>query len=247
MIKSSNNKKIFILWLQGFDLAPRIVKKCVRSWEILNPDWQIIRLDNKNLSEYIDINDIVPGYKDKKITEASLSDMIRLLLLKKYGGLWVDATMYCNQPLSTWFSEWENAEFCALPKNRKKTKHMIATFFLYSKKESYAINRWCEETQIFWKDIQQTDSYSWVHLRFNDAFDKDEKFRNYYENVNCKKFKWYVPNWNHENGIGFLWAHEIMAQVTENIFNIGKQSVACKLTHKLDDLEINDNSIYNYL
>ena len=77
--------------------------KCVKTWEILNHDWEVVRLDKSNLHKFIDLNEIVPNYEQKQISEASLSDMIRLLLLKKYGGLWVDATMFCNEPLSNWF------------------------------------------------------------------------------------------------------------------------------------------------
>ena len=207
----------------------------------------MIKLDSSNLSKYINLDDIVDGYKYKEITNASLSDIIRLLLLKKYGGLWVDSTIYCNQPLSTWFGEWETSEFCALPKNRKKTRHMIASFFLYSKANSYIIKKWCDEAKLFWSNINKTDSYSWVHLRFCDAYDKDEKFRNMWGGSECKKFKWYVPGWNHENGVGFLAEDELVNELNSDIFNVAKKSVACKLTYKLNDHEIKKTSIYNYI
>jgi mannosyltransferase OCH1-like enzyme len=49
-------KTIFILWFQGFDNAPIIVKKCVDSWKHYNPDWNIILLDHTNLCKYIDLD-----------------------------------------------------------------------------------------------------------------------------------------------------------------------------------------------
>ena len=33
---------IYILWFQGFDNAPLLVKNCVQSWKHYNPDWNIV-------------------------------------------------------------------------------------------------------------------------------------------------------------------------------------------------------------
>lgn len=240
------NKKIFILWLQGFDNAPKIVTKCVKTWEILNHDWEVVRLDKSNLHRFIDLNEIVPNYEQKKISEASLSDMIRLLLLKKYGGLWVDATMFCNEPLSNWFSPWESSHFSALPKSRAKQGHLIATFFLYSSQQSYIINRWCEETTRYWKNKNKTEIYSWVHYRFNEAWDNDKAFKNYFKSSDCKKFDWYEPSKSNK-GVGFVGKKNLVGKLTSDVFKLGKESVACKLTHKTHDVKVEVNSLYNYL
>ena len=42
-------KKIFIYWGQKFINAPDIVKKCLLSWKLENPTWDIIELDDDNL------------------------------------------------------------------------------------------------------------------------------------------------------------------------------------------------------
>ena len=48
-------KDIYILWYQGFDEAPDLVNKCVKSWKYYNPDWNIILLDETNYDKYTDI------------------------------------------------------------------------------------------------------------------------------------------------------------------------------------------------
>ena len=83
-------KQLFIFWDQGFENAPIVVKKCVLTWKKHNPTWNIILLDNSNLSQYIDLKLELPN--NVSILKASLSDVIRICLLEKYGGLWVDAT-----------------------------------------------------------------------------------------------------------------------------------------------------------
>ena len=60
-------KTIYILWFQGFDNAPEIVKKCVQSWKYYNPDWTIILLDNTNLNNYITLENYIIDIHNKNI------------------------------------------------------------------------------------------------------------------------------------------------------------------------------------
>ena len=41
-------KTIFIMWLQGFDYAPDIVKRCVDTWEFHHRNWNIVKTDESN-------------------------------------------------------------------------------------------------------------------------------------------------------------------------------------------------------
>ena len=85
---------IWQLWLQGFDNAPDIVKKCVKSVKYFCHDKKIIYLDEKNISNYITIPEhIMHKYKKGIISPAHFSDYIRVALLSKYGGLWLDSTI----------------------------------------------------------------------------------------------------------------------------------------------------------
>lgn len=86
--------KIWQMWLQGEDAMPPVVKKCTESVKKYHPD-EVILLDNSNLSDYIELPDyIMDKYKKGIIPVANLSDMIRTTLLSKYGGCWVDSTIY---------------------------------------------------------------------------------------------------------------------------------------------------------
>ena len=52
------------------------------------------------------VNDIDYIYvQNKIISPQAKSDIIRLSLLKNYGGIWADSTLLCMQPLSFWFYE----------------------------------------------------------------------------------------------------------------------------------------------
>ena len=47
------NKTIWLLWLQGWDSAPWLIKQVAESWEINNPDWKIEYVTLGNLHKYV--------------------------------------------------------------------------------------------------------------------------------------------------------------------------------------------------
>lgn len=90
----SENLPIWQIWFQGENLAPDIVKLCFKSIDKYANNRRIIRLTEKNIHQYIELPDyILEKYKKGIITHAHLSDIIRVCLLAKHGGTWIDATV----------------------------------------------------------------------------------------------------------------------------------------------------------
>lgn len=100
-------KKIWFLWYQGLSEAPLVVKKCYESWQQYNPDWEVIFLDENNLTDYI--TPALPKEKLCQLSKTLQSDLIRVELLSKYGGVWADATSLCRVPLDGWLEEYTQA------------------------------------------------------------------------------------------------------------------------------------------
>ena len=97
--ESCNNttKIVWWLWLQGFENAPEIVKCCCNSLKAHFNDYKIIVVDEKSLKSYISIPDyVLRKYKKNMIGKAHFSDLVRTCLLEKYGGIWIDSTVYCT-------------------------------------------------------------------------------------------------------------------------------------------------------
>lgn len=87
-------KKVWIYWMQGFEQAPIVVKRCVESVKRHLPEYEITLLSKEKLNQYVTFPEhIERKYKKGFIPEANYSDMIRLELLTKYGGTWLDATV----------------------------------------------------------------------------------------------------------------------------------------------------------
>lgn len=95
--KVKNSDTIWICWLQGFDNAPLLVKRCYESIKKNAPDKKIIFLDETTIFDYIEMPDyIIDKWKKGIIGPAHFSDLVRLELLIKYGGYWIDSTVLCT-------------------------------------------------------------------------------------------------------------------------------------------------------
>ncbi|MDT2905195.1 capsular polysaccharide synthesis protein [Lactococcus lactis] len=96
-INREHSNKVWFLWLQGIEQAPDIVKICYSSVQKNLGDRELIFLTDENYRDYI----LFPDYIQKKIdsgiiTKTHMSDLLRLELLTRYGGTWIDATVYLS-------------------------------------------------------------------------------------------------------------------------------------------------------
>jgi hypothetical protein len=214
------NKVIWICWFQGWKKAPYLVRKCIISWEKRNTGWQICRLDKHNLHHYIDI----PDLSTKEISHAAFSDIVRILLLKRYGGVWVDATLYCNKPLDDWLLTNLDQGFFAFA--NPGPGRPIASWFIASHKNNYIVERWHNKTLCYWLQRNSTSDYFWFHHLFKDLLSNDKIFRNAFAKV--PKISADGPHAIQRVGI-----FETDKQIINN--QIDWQTMVFKLTHRFDE------------
>ena len=62
-----------------------------------NEGYEVIVIDEKNWREYIDLPDYIIRRRERKqIPPAHFTDLLRLELLIRYGGTWIDSTVLCT-------------------------------------------------------------------------------------------------------------------------------------------------------
>lgn len=91
---------IWVLWYQGLENAPQVVKDNVRRLNKLTQDtkYKVRFLNKDNISNYLALPDYInEKVKKGQITLTHLSDIIRAGLLSKYGGIWLDSTCYVKK------------------------------------------------------------------------------------------------------------------------------------------------------
>jgi hypothetical protein len=161
-------KILWINWFQGWDVAPALVQACLASWISLNPTWEVRALTNETLSAYIDVEAEFPGIRGKWVPPQSFSNLLRLALLERYGGVWADATVWCAQPLDSWLPEVTPDGFFAFA--NPGTDRMISTWFLAARPEHPAILQWRETCNDYWIGRNAWDQYFWTHAMFARAY-----------------------------------------------------------------------------
>lgn len=91
---------VWVCWWQGFQDAPDLVRICRDSWRKHLPDdlAEIHEITFDNYTNYVTFPDwILKRYRNGHISMTMLSDLLRMALLYRYGGLWMDATYYLAQ------------------------------------------------------------------------------------------------------------------------------------------------------
>ncbi len=96
----SEKQNIWICWLQGENSAPQLVKNCIDSVRRNANGHDVVIITKDNFQEYVDIpNYILEKYEKGIISHAHFSDIMRMSLICKHGGIWIDATVFCNKTL----------------------------------------------------------------------------------------------------------------------------------------------------
>lgn len=159
-------KIVWLLWLPGWDSAPWLVRQVRASWERQNPDWKVICLDEKTVSNYIQI----PPYSN--IGMSMKSNIICVNLLARYGGVWADTTMLCLVPLDFWvFDVLEPVGFWMF-----NGLHGSASGFVISLRGHFLARAWATATNKQRHLPSGSTSDSWLDNVFMHLVSKKETF-----------------------------------------------------------------------
>lgn len=88
------------MWWQGEDNAPLPVRLCLASIRRNANGAEVIVLDKDTYGQYVTLSEHILEKFDKGlITITQLSDVIRFMLLRDHGGLWLDSTIFVMAPI----------------------------------------------------------------------------------------------------------------------------------------------------
>lgn len=105
---------IFVLWWDGLEQAPTIVRSCFASVKQWHPDCNVVLVDKNNYRQYTDIDPvIIDAFEKDKVSVQTFSDILRFNLLKNNGGVWVDATIFFTSECNL-LKDLENKPFTSL-------------------------------------------------------------------------------------------------------------------------------------
>lgn len=164
--------RVWIYWEQGWEQAPPLVAACRGSWTERNPDVEIVALDARTVYDWIDPEQIFP---DRTKSLSHKSDLIRLNLLARYGGVWADATTFCTTPLVDWLPPLTDTGFFAF--TRPGRDRLISNWFIAAAPGHPLILGWLARAERYWRLVDQADFYFVFHYLFADMCRDDDDLR----------------------------------------------------------------------
>jgi mannosyltransferase OCH1-like enzyme len=117
---------------------PDSVTTLINQWKYLNPTWTINVLSKDTLSLYIKTSELPDGFYDGKESPQYSSDIVRIILLYKYGGVWVDSSIMLLKSLDWVLEEFNKTDIHYLGYYMPsfttiKDKPIIESWFIASK------------------------------------------------------------------------------------------------------------------
>ena len=153
------------------DNAPALVQKCYQSVKENLKDWEIILITEHNYIKYTTFPEqIIDKQKNGNITLTHFSDLLRLELLIKHGGLWLDATVLCTSgdiPKSILNSDL--FVYQALKPGADGHATIMSSWCMYAKTNNKILIATRELLYDYWKKNKKMDDYFLLHQFFTIA------------------------------------------------------------------------------
>lgn len=136
-----------VIWMYWDDVSiPPYISLMIDKIRNDNKDHDLVVLNKNNLVSYIED---LKFSSDKYIPIANKSDIIRLELLKRYGGIWIDSSVILTKPIS-WVHDINKDKKVDLigyyrdVSTKDRMYPIVESWFLCSQKNNLFINEWLD-------------------------------------------------------------------------------------------------------
>lgn len=187
--KLGSSKIIWQYWAQGLEDPdmPDLIKVCLKSVELNNQDYKLIRISDDNIHEFL----ILPAWiKDKMsiMSKAHFSDLLRCVILSLYGGIWFDAAVFMTGGMPQYIMK--NDFFLYRRDNSEANKsfweNTFAYYFgystefsvrsligiMYSKKGGVVVSDFAKLLLTFWRNYDAASDYFFFQVLIEEYFKK---------------------------------------------------------------------------
>lgn len=131
--------KIFTFW-EPKEKLPGYVKLCMRTWEKYLSDSEVVVCDYETTKEYLS-EDEFAAVDFRQMPLAKQSDAIRCALLKKHGGIWMDADTIITS--ADGIAALQQGECCML--NNGNTHKLFGAYIYAAHPGCEFLNAWHEQ------------------------------------------------------------------------------------------------------
>ena len=238
--KPTNNMKksnyVWIFWYQGLEDAPILIKKCIESTKSTFKDKNVVILTKENYQDYVKFPEYIMKKFDKGIISfAHFSDLLRIELLAKYGGIWCDSTLLFTSGIPKYVEEADLFVFKNINLDRDDKQLIVASnWFIAAKKNNDIIVATRDLLFEYYKKERFVKNYFFFHLFFtmvtDHFFDMWKK----------------VPTYSNVN------PHILQFELLEKYDKVRFEQIkSMSFAHKLNKVIVNDSknkdTFYDYI
>lgn len=225
-VEHISSNKVWICWFQGIDNAPNLVKRCFQSVKENLYDKDVILITSENMFDYVDFPDfVIHKWKQGIITHTHMTDLLRLELLIKYGGIWMDATVFCSEKskdIPHYFFDSDLFMYQCLKPGRDGHTHMASSWLISAKTNNKILMGTRHLCYEYWKKYNKMVDYFLLHIFVTMMLES-----------NPDDWKAIVPKDNASPHVLLL---RLFDEFDENIWDaIRKQTPFHKLTYKYEE------------
>lgn len=220
---------IFTYWGQGLDDAPPVVRMCHGNL-VEHSSRPVVSLDDASLDRYVQM----PGdIAASPMTRTQRSDFLRLELLSRYGGTWVDATcLFLKDPADPLARLGANGFFAFTKRDRT-----VGTWLIHSEPDGYLVRLFREALYAVWRKFGRNPHYFTIQHVFEVLTLVDDRFRQGWEAMPRKAFT--AP---------LAFRHAITDPYDPDRYqDLLTRSFVTKLTYKYDEAEVTPDTMLGHL
>lgn len=162
--KHFGNRRVYFCWFQGLDNAPELVKKCYASLQEHIIDREILLITEENYQNYVTF----PKFIEEKIqrgiiSRTHMSDLLRLELLTRYGGTWIDATVLCTATPPAYMLDSDIFIFQLLKPGLDGHALSFSSWFITAKPATVLLRLTLDLSYDYWKEHDAMWDYFLLH------------------------------------------------------------------------------------
>lgn len=185
---------IWFFWYDGRESYPDVVRLALDSIYKNAGKHEVCELNAENIGNYVDVpEDIMKKVEEGKISVTHYSDILRFALLARYGGIWMDSTIYMANAFPAEIYLYQTYTM----KRRNGNTHYISkgrwTTYFWGSGSDNPFMRYCYDFLIeYWRTFDKLVDYTFLDYLINIACEKHENFKEMFEeipfnNEQCKK------------------------------------------------------------
>lgn len=158
---STDNDRLWTSWWQGAASAPAPIRLCLES-QVRNLTGTHVVITAENFHEHVSLAPhVLAKHSAGRMHPAHFADYLRVSLLARHGGVWIDASIFASQPFppTTWHSHLWTRKVPADQDYRNVSDRRWSTFFLGGQSSDLLWKFVVEFLEHYWQTFDAAINY----------------------------------------------------------------------------------------